>query len=95
MSGKVSKFMWSGLVLKDVNVLQRPGKSDLIFVDVVDPNTYESSGQYLYLPVDRNEELPPVGTVVDVYTKFGNYQGKASINFASIKASKPMTQKVS
>lgn len=89
MGQKESKFMWKELVLKDVNVVKREGKSDLVFVDVVDPNTYESSGQYMYMPVDRAEVLPPVGTIVDVYTKPGNYAGRPSINFGSVQASKP------
>lgn len=82
-----SRFTWKELVIKDVRILKREGKSDLIFVDVVDPGTYESSGQYLYLPEDRNEVCPPVGTVVDVYTKPGIYNGKAAISFASVVAS--------
>ncbi|MNW41504.1 hypothetical protein D3C74_186450 [compost metagenome] len=88
----VSKFAWRELLLKDVQVIKSKKGTDLVFVDVVDTKTYESSGQYLYLPVDRNEEIPPVGTIVDVYTKPGQYQGRPSINFASIKASKPAAQ---
>lgn len=87
---KESRFMWKELVLKDVNILERPGKSSLTFVDVVDPQTYESSGQYLYLPEDRNEQIPPKGTIVDVYTKPGMYNGRPAISFASVQASKPM-----
>jgi hypothetical protein len=90
-----SKFMWQDLVLKNVNVVKREGKQDLTFVDLVDPNTYESSGEYLYLPTDRNERLPMAGTHVDVHTKPSMYNGRASISFASIKPSQvPSASKV-
>lgn len=85
-----SRFVWKGLVVKDVNVVERQGKTPLTFVDVVDPETFESSGQYLYLPEDRSEQVPSRGTVVDVYTKPGIYNGRPSIQFASVKPSKPM-----
>lgn len=87
MNGAKSKFVWRELVLKDARRVDRQGKSPLIFVEVVDPKTYESSGQYLYLPEDRNEQLPPIGTVVDVYTKPGLYNGKNTISFASVTTS--------
>lgn len=90
-----SRFMWKGLLIKSVNVLEREGKSDLTFVDLVDTATYESSGQYLYLPDDRSEELPPPGTLVDVYTKPGTYNGRPSISFASIKPSKVAASRAS
>lgn len=96
MSVDKSRFVWKELVLKDVSVLDRPGKTPLTFVDVVDPNTYESSGQYLYLPVDRGEQLPPKGSLVDVYTKPGTYGGRPAISFASVTLSKATgAQKVS
>lgn len=91
----MSKFIWRELVVKDINVVERPNKSPLTFVDVVDPQTYETSGQYIYLPQDREEQLPPRGTVVDVYTKPGLYNGRPTISFASVVASKPATAKVS
>lgn len=85
----VSRFVWKGLVVKDVNIVERAGKAPLTFVDVVDPQTYESSGQYLYLPENRSEQCPPRGAVVDVYTKPGIYNGRPTINFASVQISKP------
>lgn len=91
----MSRFIWRELVVKDISVIERNGKAPLTFVDVVDPQTYESSGQYIYLPEDRNEQLPPRGTVVDVYTKPGLYNGRPTISFASVVASKPATVKAS
>lgn len=80
----VSPYSWKGLVIKDINIVERAGKANLTFVDLIDPETYETSGQYMYLPEDRNEILPPKGTKVDVYTKPGMYQNRATISFASI-----------
>jgi len=90
-----SKFVWRELVIKSVNVIERQGKASLTFVDVVDPKTYETSGEYLYLPENRNEVLPERGTVVDVYTKPGMYNGRPNISFASVVASKALATKVS
>lgn len=83
----MSRYMWKGLTLKSVNKIERAGKSPLLFVDLIDPLTFETSGEYLYMPTDRNEELPAVGTIVDVYTKPGMYNNRATITFASVKAS--------
>ena len=83
-----SKFVWNDLVVKEVRPVPRPGKSDLVFIDLVDPVTYESSGQYMYMPENRSEVMPRQGDVVDVYTKPSLYNGRASITFASIQPSK-------
>ncbi|OBZ15170.1 hypothetical protein A8L34_29590 [Bacillus sp. FJAT-27264] len=79
-----SKFVWRNVVVKEVRNVPREGKSNLVFVDLVDPSTYETSGQYMYMPEDRVELPPRQGDVVDVYTKPSMYQGRASITFASI-----------
>ncbi|WP_263560719.1 hypothetical protein [Paenibacillus polymyxa] len=86
--GIQSKFVWKELVIRNINVLERQGKSNLIFVDLIDPQTYEASGEYLYMPEDRSEQLPPKGTVVDVYCKPGMYNGRPNLSFASVVASK-------
>lgn len=85
-----SKFTWLGVTIKEVRTVPRPNKTDLVFVDLVDPVTYETSGQYMYMPEDRNEMMPRKGDVVDVYTKPGLYNGRASITFASIQPSKTL-----
>ncbi|MEK3837930.1 hypothetical protein [Paenibacillus sp. FSL R7-0128] len=79
-----SPFVWNGLVVKEVRNVPRPGKSDLVFIDLIDPATYETSGQFMYMPENRNEVAPRQGDRVNVYTKPSNYQGRASITFASI-----------
>ncbi|MNY19876.1 hypothetical protein D3C86_1533330 [compost metagenome] len=79
-----SKFVWSGLVVKEVRNVPRNGKANLVFVDLVDPATYETSGQYMYMPDDKTEAPPRQGDVVDVYTKPGMYNGRANLTFASI-----------
>ncbi|OMD76576.1 hypothetical protein [Paenibacillus odorifer] len=85
-----SKFTWLGVTVKEVRSVQRPNKTDLVFVDVVDPVTFETSGQFMYMPEDRNEMMPRKGDVVDVYSKPGMYNGRASITFASIQPSKTL-----
>lgn len=79
-----SKFVWRGLVVKEVRNVARNGKSNLVFVDLVDPATYETSGQYMYMPDNKNEIPPRQGDKVDVYTKPGMYNGRANLTFASI-----------
>ncbi|MFD5022365.1 hypothetical protein ACFWMP_26025 [Paenibacillus sp. NPDC058367] len=83
-----SKFWWYGVTVKEVNVVNRPNKTPLIFIDLIDPSNFESTGQYMFLPEDRAEQAPRKGEVVDVYTKPGTYNGKPSFTFASIVPSK-------
>lgn len=83
-----SKFAWLGVTVAEVRIVPRAGKTDLVFVDLVDPVTYEKSGQYMYMPEDRTELMPRQGDVVDVHTKPSLYNGRASITFASIVPAK-------
>lgn len=86
--GNNTKYVWTGLVIQDIKAISRQGKQDLRFVSLIDPQTYETSGEFMYMPDDRAEQLPPKGTKVDVYTKPSTYQNKASIMFASIVPTK-------
>lgn len=79
-----SPFVWNGLVVKEVRNVPRQDKTPLVFIDLIDPATYETSGQFMYMPENRNEVAPRQGDKVDVYTKPSIYNGRASITFASI-----------
>ncbi len=73
-------------ILKKVNVIERQGKSPLTFVDFVNPDTYESTGDFIFInnkiPVETLKAM--IGKEVKASIEIGSYQGRQSFTCVDI-----------
>jgi hypothetical protein len=81
---------YENLVLKSVDVIERENKNPLVFVEFIDTDTFESTGQIIYLKEDMNInyisslkslEKKPVKATVQINT----YNGRSSLSVLDLQ----------
>ncbi|MED4350878.1 hypothetical protein P9265_00830 [Schinkia azotoformans] len=83
----VSDF--KNVVVKGVRVLERPGKAPLAFVDFVDTDTYQTTGDMLYLKENSTlNDLMQLKSLekkkVKVVLQLGIYNNRTTTNVVDI-----------
>lgn len=89
MSLVVADF--KNVAVKKVNLLEREGKKPLAFIELVDTETFESTGEMMYLNQEATlNDLMALKALerkkVKATLKMGTYNNRPSVNVVSVTA---------
>lgn len=78
-------------VAKSVNVRERDGKAPLVFIELIDMDTFETTGELLLLKQDlKMDEVFKLKSLekqaVKATLKLGTYNGRSSVNVTEMIA---------
>lgn len=77
------------VAVKKVNLLEREGKKPLVFIELVDPESFESTGEMMYLNQDADlNALMSLKSLerkkVKATLRLGTYNNRPSVNITNV-----------